>query len=385
MTAIVVSGMGMVSALGTSPAQHWQQLLAQVSGIQIQQPFKEIPPLPLALVGAQPTSIYALLDQTLTATLADAQLIPPLGDCGVVIGSSRGAQAGWENLAAYSAEGQDLGMDFLQLYGQSPASWVAHHIHTQGPVLSPRAACATGLWAIAQGMALIQMGHCQQVLVGAVEAPVTPLTLAGFLKMGTLATTGAYPFDCDREGFVLGEGATFLLLEQPQSALARGAPIYGQLLGYGLTADGYHLSTPEQTRRWATAAVQDCLRRSGLTPETLDYIHPHGTATHLNDRAEAQLVQRIFPNSVALSTTKGATGHTLGASGTFGAAFCLLAIQHQLLPPCVGLRHPCAPLNFIRDPTPAPCEAALCLSFGFGGQNAALALGRWHPYQGQSS
>ncbi len=377
MRTVVVSGMGIVSALGTTLEQHWQTLLANCSGIRVQQPFQDLPPLPLALVSLQPTSVQGLLASTLTATLADAHLAPPLLNCAVVIGSSRGAQADWERLAANPAALQDWGTDFLRLYSQSPASWVASQLHTQAPVLSPRAACATGLWAIAQGMALIQTGRCQQVLVGAVEAPVTPLTLAGFLKMGALSRTGAYPFDCDRSGFVLGEGAAFLLLEHPDTALARGAHIYGQLLGYGLTADSHHLSAPDPSHQGAKRAIQDCLCRSGLTPDAVAYIHAHGTATRLNDQAEATLVQSLFPPTVALSSTKGATGHTLGASGALGAVFTLLALHHQVLPPNVGLHQPFAPLNVLRVATSFPCKAALCLSFGFGGQNAALALGRW--------
>ncbi len=235
------------------------------------------------------------------------------------------------------------------------------------------AACATGLWSLAQGFELIQTG-CQRVLAGAVEAPITPLTLAGFDRMGALAQTGAYPFDRDREGLVLGEGGTVLVLESAALAMARGAKIYGQILGFGLTADAYHVSAPQPDSPAAIAAVQHCLDRSGLGPDDIDYIHAHGTATQLNDRHEAHLIQRLFPQGVPVSSTKGATGHTIGASGALGAAFCLLAMRDGLLPPCVGLRQPEFELDLISTARPASVRHALCLSFGFGGQNAVLAL-----------
>jgi 3-oxoacyl-[acyl-carrier-protein] synthase II len=205
---------------------------------------------------------------------------------------------------------------------------------------------------------------------------VTPLTLAGFTKMGALAQTGAYPFDCQREGFVLGEGATVIVLESAKLAGRRSAKVYGQILGFGLTADGYHVSAPDPERQIAAiAAIQQCLSRSGLLATSIDYIHAHGTGTQLNDRAEAMLLQNLFPDGVPVSSTKGATGHTLGASGALGAAFCLMALQQQILPPCVGLQQPAFDLDLIVTPRFDRVATALCFSFGFGGQNAILALG----------
>jgi 3-oxoacyl-[acyl-carrier-protein] synthase II len=238
------------------------------------------------------------------------------------------------------------------------------------------AACATGIWAIAQGFELIQTGRCERVIVGAVEAPVTPLTLAGFDKMGALATTGAYPFDKRREGLVLGEGAAVLVLESADLALSRSAPVYGKLLGFGLTSDAYHVSAPAPNLKSAIAAVKQCLERSHLSPSDINYIHAHGTGTQLNDQNEAQLIQELFARGVPVSSTKGATGHTLGASGALGAAFCLKALKHQLLPPCVGLKEPDFELDLVTTPRRGEIRRTLCLSFGFGGQNAVLALAR---------
>jgi 3-oxoacyl-[acyl-carrier-protein] synthase II len=252
----------------------------------------------------------------------------------------------------------------------------ARQIGSTGPVLAPMAACATGIWAIAQGFELIQTGQCHRVITGAVEAPITPLTLAGFEKMGALARTGSYPFDRRREGLVLGEGAAVLVLESIHLARQRSAPVYGQLLGFGLTCDAYHVSAPDPKYQGAIAAVKQCLQHSNLSPADINYIHAHGTGTQLNDQSEAQLIRRLFAQGVPLSSTKGATGHTLGASGALGTAFCLMALKHQILPPCIGLKEPEFELDLVIAPHRCMIQHMLCFSFGFGGQNAVIALGK---------
>jgi 3-oxoacyl-[acyl-carrier-protein] synthase II len=207
-----------------------------------------------------------------------------------------------------------------------------------------------------------------------VEAAITPLTLAGFNQMGALAKTGAYPFDRYREGLVLGEGAAVFVLESAELAKRRSAPIYGQVLEFGLTSDGYHPNAPEPGGRSAIAAIKQCLAGATSAQLTSDYIHAHGTATQLNDKHEAQLIQQLFPQGVPVSSTKGATGHTLGASGALGAAFCLMALKHQILPPCVGLKQPEFELDVVTEPRQGEINNVLCFSFGFGGQNAVMAL-----------
>jgi 3-oxoacyl-[acyl-carrier-protein] synthase II len=241
------------------------------------------------------------------------------------------------------------------------------------------AACATGLWAIAQGADLIRSGQCQRVIAGAVEVPITPLTLAGFFKMGALAARGAYPFDERRQGFVLAEGGAVLVLERSDLAASRDVKIYGQVLGFGATVDAYHVSSPNPDRGVAMAAVRECLRHSDRSVQDIDYVHAHGTATRLNDQAEARLLQALFPQGVPVSSTKGATGHTLGASGALGAAFSLLALHQGVLPPCVGLGQPAFDLDLVTTARSRPVDTALCFSFGFGGQNAALALAAYSP------
>lgn len=391
---VVVTGIGLASSLGKTLATSWENLLSGRCGIRPHQPFPELEPRPLALLDQQPSQLDWIAEPIITAALEDAGLALPMPDCGVVIGSSRGYQGQWEQLSRWWMDrphahnrkedpnllplrlgAQDPVLDLAALYSRPLAVVAAQALGSQGPVLAPMAACATGIWAIAQGYELIQSGQCQRVIAGAIEAPITPLTLAGFTKMGALAKTGVYPFDCDRQGMGLGEGGALLVLEAASLAEARAARIYGQILGVGITVDAYHVSAPNPNRHTAIAAVEQCLDRSGLTPKAIDYVHAHGTATHLNDQAEALMLQTLFPRGVPVSSTKGATGHTLGAAGALGAAFTLKALEQKVLPPCVGLQQPAFDLDLVQAARFAPLQAALCLSFGFGGQNAVLALG----------
>ncbi|WP_105218685.1 beta-ketoacyl-ACP synthase [Gloeocapsopsis dulcis] len=383
---VVVTGIDLVSSLGTSLETSWYNLVAGNSGVRVQHPFPELKPRPLALITRQPAKLSYLTQRVVSSAIKDAGLQLPLSECGVVIGSSRSHQALWEDLARQIYGQRDQQDDtqviklehWLETLPHQQAIAVAHQIGAKNTVLAPMAACATGLWAIAQAYELIQMGQCQSAIAGAVEAPITPLTLAGFQQMGALAQTGAYPFDRYREGLVLGEGAAVFVLESAKSAQKRQAKIYGQILGFSLMCDAYHPNTPEPRSKSAIAAIKQCLERSKLSPTDIDYIHAHGTATKLNDQNEANLLQTLFPQGVAVSSTKGATGHTLGASGALGTAFCLMALHHQLLPPCVGLQAPEFDLDFVTTPRQGRIHSTLCLSFGFGGQNAVVALGKFN-------
>jgi 3-oxoacyl-[acyl-carrier-protein] synthase II len=383
---VVVTGIGLLSALGKLE-QSFERLLAGESGIRKYQPFPDLSPRPLALIGETTTSLETLSNLVVAQAIEDANLSLPLPDCGVVIGSSRGCQASWEQLAK-TMSGEDPPQPPLNKGGKIfLESWLdtlphrgaiatARTIGSKGPVLAPMAACATGIWAIAQGYFLVESGQCERVIAGSVEAPVTPLTLAGFDKMGALAKTGSYPFDRNREGLVLGEGGAVLVLESAELAKRRLAKIYGQVLGFGLTCDASHVTSPELEGKSAIAAVKQCLERSQLDPSDISYIHAHGTGTQLNDQNEARLIQSLFAKSVAVSSTKGATGHTLGASGALGAAFSLMALKYQMLPSSVGLQTPEFELDLVRKSRQVDLRQVLCFSFGFGGQNAVMALGR---------
>ncbi|MDJ1177319.1 beta-ketoacyl-ACP synthase [Roseofilum sp. BLCC_M91] len=384
MTVVVVTGLGLVSALG-SRDRTWRKLLNQESAIAMAQPFPDLEPRPLALIGDnaghpwrdRPADLRDLTRQLVLETLEDAGMAPPLPNLGLAIGSSRSAQGSWETIAHQFLTGDrelpDLShcLDYLP---DLPARIAAQLTGTQGIVQAPMNACNTGMWAIAQGYELIRCGRVQQVLAGAIEAPITPLTLAGFTQMGALAKTGCYPFDRHREGLVLGEGGAFLFLESLESAQQRQASIYGQILGAAFTNDAYHVSAPKPDRTSAAIAIKTCLERAGLTPRAIDYIHAHGTSTPLNDAAESQLIEHLFPPTVPVSSTKGATGHTLGASGALGIAFSLMAMKHEILLPCVGLREPEFNLNLVRSTRSQCIQHSLCLSFAFGGNNGAIAL-----------
>lgn len=379
---VVVTGIGLISSLGASLEDSWQSLLAGKFGICLSQPFLELDAFPLGLIGQEPANLKILTQQVVTAALQDAGLVAPLPDCAVVIGSSRSYQGAWESLAreiyspSYYSNNTEVKLEnWLDFLPHMNAIAAARQIGASNIVLAPMAACATGIWAISQAALLIKTGQCQRAIAGAVESPITPLTLAGFQQMGALAKTGAYPFDVNREGLVLGEGAAVFVLESKELAKQRQAKIYGKVLGFGLTTDAYHANQPEPKGKSAIAAIQQCLKQSSLTPNDIDYIHAHGTATQLNDRIESKIIQSVFPKTVAVSSTKGATGHTLGASGALGTAFSLLALQAQILPPCVGLQIPEFDLNLVTQAREHNIKNVLNFSFGFGGQNAVLALG----------
>jgi 3-oxoacyl-[acyl-carrier-protein] synthase II len=369
---IVITGIGFRTAFGDL-AGTWKGLVDGKSAIELVQPFADLPPLPLALIGNQPQNVIDLTRIVVAEAVRDAGLSLPLVDCGVVIGSSRGCQSEWEKLTSNPSIQPDLS-NWLNFLPHSPAIETARYIGSRSSLLAPMAACATGIWSLAQAVNLMRSGACQRAIAGAVEAPITPLTIAGFSQMGALATTGCYPFDRQREGLVLGEAGAVFILETAELARVRGAKIYGEILGFGLTNDAYQMCAMDLDGTAAQSAIHQCLDRSKLIPSDIDYIHAHGTGTPLNDRHESQLIQQIFPDGVAVSSTKGATGHTLGASGAVGMALCLQSIATQTLPPCIGLTQSEFDLDLVRIPRSTNVDRLLCLSFGFGGQNAAIAL-----------
>ncbi len=370
---IVITGIGFRSALGNLD-NTWNALLAGRTAIDFTQPFANLPPLPLALISDRPQQILALTHTVVAAAVHDAGLSLPLPDCGVVIGSSRGCQAQWEQ---FTSNPQPDLTNWLDTLPHSLAIATARYIGSQSALLAPMAACATGIWSLAQAVGLLRSGACEIAIAGAVEAPITPLSIVGFTQMGALATKGCYPFDPQRDGLVLGEAGAVFILETEASARSRGAKIYGEILDFGLTNDAYHICATDLDLQAASQAIWQCLKRSNLTSANIDYIHAHGTGTQLNDRRESRLIQEIFPQSVAMSSTKGATGHTLGASGAIGVALCLKSIATQVLPPCVGMINSAFDLDLVMTPRVTGVDRLLCLSFGFGGQNAAIALQRW--------
>lgn len=361
--------------------------MAGESAIALRQPFLDFEAMPLAMKGKRPVLLEEMTASLVRQAWADAGLgeeIEVKGKeeaCGVVVGSSRSHLQTLEAMALNQRQhpGQAEG-NWLAALAHRPAVTVARTVGATGPLLAPMAACATGVWAIAQAADLIRIGQCDRVIAGAVEAPITPLTIAGFKKMGALAKTGCYPFDVEREGFVLGEGGALMVLESAALATQRNARIYGEILGVGLTNDSHHVSSFDPSYRMGRKAIALCLERSGLSAKTIDAVHAHGTSTAQNDQMEASLISEIAAQrqSLPVMASKGATGHTLGASGALTTALGLLSLWRQQVIPCIGLRQAAFDLDFVQTSQAATLQNLLCFSFGFGGQNAALALAT-HP------
>ncbi|MEO1622546.1 MAG: beta-ketoacyl-ACP synthase [Cyanobacteria bacterium J06632_3] len=391
---VVVTGLGLQTALGNSASENWTRLMAGESAIALRQPFLDLAPSPLAMMGKEPVDLQVMTAALARAAWQDAGL--ELGettgskeainsdgygtDCGVVVGSSRSHLQTLEAMAIAQKETGEVPGDWLAALAHGPAVTVAQTVGAMGPLLAPMAACATGVWAIAQAAELIRSGQCHRVIAGAVESPITRLTLAGFRKMGALAKTGCYPFDVAREGFVLGEGGALMVLESAALAQARGAQVYARVLGVGITNDSHHVSSFDPTYRQGKRALSLCLSRSGLRQDAIDAVHTHGTSTAQNDRMEAALIQSSFmgegrqQKGPFVMASKGATGHTLGASGALTVGLGLMSLRRQQVMPCVGLGTADFDLNFVRRGQGATVRNLLCFSFGFGGQNAVLAL-----------
>jgi 3-oxoacyl-[acyl-carrier-protein] synthase II len=256
----------------------------------------------------------------------------------------------------------------------------------KGPNLALATACATGTHAIGESARMIREGYSDAMIAGGTEAVITPLAVGGFCSMKALSSRNdeperaSRPFDADRDGFVVGEGAGIVLLEERACALQRGARIYAEVAGYGMTGDAYHISAPEETGDGAIRAMKMALADGGARPAEVDYINAHGTSTPLGDRVETLAVKQVFgprAHEVAFSSTKSMTGHLLGAAGGLETAVTALAVYHDRIPPTINYTTPdpecdldCVP-NRSREAT---VRAALNNSFGFGGTNASILL-----------
>jgi 3-oxoacyl-[acyl-carrier-protein] synthase II len=381
-TTVVVTGIGMMTAIASDREHTWQKLLQGNSRIkfdhQLQIPLARIDDACIDYLENLSSRAQYFLEKVVLEAIADANLQLPLTNCGVVIGSSRCYQRELELLLDHHPQNFNPNY-WWNCQSANLSAQIASILQTEAPVMAPMAACATANWAIAQACELIRSGQCSMAIAGATDAAITPLTIAGFQKINVLAKSGVYPFSLEREGFALGEGASALVLESLESAKQRDCHIYGKVLGWGITNDAYHATSPNPDNVMAAIAINDCLRRSHIAAisDISGYVNLHGTATQMNDFREAQLIQQFLPN-VPVSATKGAVGHTLGATGMIEAAFCLLALRDRLLPPTIGLQTPAFDLKIIQETTRSPnLEYALNFSFGFGGQNAIVAFGQY--------
>jgi 3-oxoacyl-[acyl-carrier-protein] synthase II len=258
-----------------------------------------------------------------------------------------------------------------------------------GPNYAPSAACSSGSDAIGQAFDTIRLGNARVMIAGGTEAPLMPIVIAAFSNIRALAARNenpkeaCRPFDAKRNGFVMGEGAAIMILEEETHALERGAPIIAELVGYGATSDAFHLTQPSPDGTSAIRAVKLALEKGGVSPGEVDYINAHGTATVLNDRTETNVIKTVFgkhARKIPISASKSMIGHLLGAAGSIEAVITVLAMQHGVLPPTINLTHPDPECDLDYVPNQArkaEVKTAVSNSFGFGGHNSVLVFRKY--------
>ena len=271
------------------------------------------------------------------------------------------------------------------------AGWVSIELGTKGPLTAQTTACAASNMAIGDALDAIRLGRAHTMFAGGGEAPVTAMAIAGFDAMRALSRRSdnpqgaSRPFDADRDGLVIGEAAAVLVLEELERAEARGARIYAELLGYGVSSDASHITEPDPTGASPARAMRMALADAGVDPADVDYVNAHATSTPVGDSSETKVIKLALGEEQArrtpISSTKGATGHTFGAAGAIEAAFSVLALRDGMLPPTINYENPDpdCDLDYIPNVARAApgAEIAVSNSFGFGGHNAALVFKRW--------
>jgi 3-oxoacyl-[acyl-carrier-protein] synthase II len=335
--------------------------------------------------------------------LLDADFVPNgvSADAAVYLGSALGGVAFAESQHERYVHGGIRAVDAalaLAVFGGSGATSLAMELGIRGPAIGNSNSCASGAIAIGEAFRLIQAGGAPVALAGGAEAPLAPLTFGAFAVIRAMSTRNAAPseacrpFDAGRDGFVMGEGAAVLLLEELGHALGRDARIYAEVAGYGTTNDAYHVTTPRPDGSEAARAMRIALDDAGVSPAEVGYVNAHGSSTLLGDRAEAIALARVFDDrlgGVPVSATKPLYGHPLGASGAIEAAIVALALHHGALPPAVNYwrSEPASPeagLHLVGNGSAiARADVALSNSFGFGGINAFLVLKRWVDRDGR--
>ena len=317
---------------------------------------------------------------------------------GVIVGAAIGGIATIEQYHQAFLEGgvKKVSPFFVpRLIGNIAAGQIAIRFGMTGVNYCTTSACASGAHAIGDAFRLIRDGYQTAMIAGGAEAGVTPMTIAGFNAMRALSTrnddpTGASrPFERERDGFVVAEGAGLILMERCDAALKRNAPILAEIIGYGATADAHHITTPAPEGAGAANCMKAALSDAGVAPEEIGYINAHGTSTPYNDLNETQAIKTVFgehARKLAVSSTKSMTGHALGAAGGIEAVYTILTLARRMLPPTINLKTPDpeCDLDYVANvPRPVPrLTTALSNSFGFGGANASVAFRRWDPREG---
>ena len=408
MTRVAITGIGCVTPIGTGVDELRQGLDREVSAVRTITRF-DPSPFRSKIAGEIPDFHAAdhLTRQSLKRldrfsqlgvaaarlALADASLDPATTNrdrFGVMMGSALGGIAFGEAQAAEFRAGGLRAVEAhlaLCVFAGAVSCNIAIEWGLTGPNVTNAMSCASGAIALGEGLRAIRDGTCDIVMAGGSEAPLSPLCYGSFTVIRAMSTrnddpaTASRPFDRDRDGFVMGEGAAVLVLERYDRAAARGAKVYAELMGYGLTNDGHHMTAPKPGGREAGRAMQAALNDARSAPTDIDYINAHGSSTRLNDTTETLAIKQVFGEHayrIAISGTKGYYGHALGASGAFEAAICATALDRQRMPRSLNLHVPddACDLNYVTNGNaPARLERVLSNSFGFGGVNTALVFG----------
>jgi 3-oxoacyl-[acyl-carrier-protein] synthase II len=409
-----VTGLGMVSPLGTTAPETWANVVAGRSGIGPLTRF-EIGDLPPAIAvagevkGFSPESVldrkearridvfiqYALVaahEALQSAGLGGLGQVPQSEETGVIVGSGIGGISSIIDTATLmQTRGSNRVSPFF-ITGSIinlAAGQIAMRTGATGPNFATVSACASSNHAIGEGYHIIRRGDASMMLVGGTEAALTPISFAAYHAARALATeydspeSASRPFHLRRSGFVHGEGSAILVLEELESAIARGAPILAELVGFGMGADAHHVTAPPENGGGAARAMYKAICSAGLTPDQVDYINAHATATPIGDLAEVRAIHSVFGDharKLAVSSTKSMLGHALGATAAIEAALCVLALRDGIIPPTINLTEPdpACDLDFVPDRArSAPIQVAMSNSFGFGGANSVVVMRRW--------
>ena len=385
--SVAVTGRGVVTSLGEGADAFFDALAAGASGIvdglstaSAFDPERYMDPRV-----ARRTDRYA---QFGVAAADQAATEAALADCdpdrvAVIIGTGVGGLITLqEQCTSFLARGErGVSPNFVpMMMPNAAAGAVAIRLGIHGPGFSVASACATGAHAIGEGMRMIERGTVDVVVAGGTEAALTSLCIAAFRRMGALSSDGvSRPFDARRDGFVMGEGAGVLILEREEHAQARGATVFGRIVGYGASNDAFDMVQPDELGAGALIAMRAALADAGASPGEVGFISAHGTGTPINDRVETVAVRTLFGSDAPpISSTKSAIGHLLGAAGSTEALVCIEALRRKLLPPTINYseRDPECDLDYLVDGAREAPDVSLALSnsFGFGGQNACLAI-----------
>ncbi|MBV5260901.1 beta-ketoacyl-ACP synthase II [Synechococcus moorigangaii CMS01] len=409
---VVITGLGAITPIGNTLEEYWEGLMTGRNGIDLLTAFDasqhtcrlagEVKGFdPLAFIPKKEAKRMDRFSQFAVAAskqaLADAGLeITPENapDIGVMIGTGVGGIKVMEDQQEiYLEKGPSRCSPFMipMMIANMAAGLTAIHTGAQGPNSCTVTACAAGSNAVGEAFRLVQQGYAKAMISGGTEAAITPLSFAGFASARALSTRNddpqhaCRPFDKDRDGFVMGEGAGILILEELEHALARGAKIYGEIVGYGMTCDAYHMTAPTPDGAGATRAIELALKDGGLAPNQVSYVNAHGTSTPANDITETKAIKKALGDQaykILVSSTKSMTGHLLGGSGGIEAVATVMAIANDRVPPTINLENPeeGCDLDYVpHESREHLVEVALSNSFGFGGHNVTLAFKKYRP------